>query len=91
MIVDGTHVRNYIESDFVAGGTWGRWKFIPKNEIWIDNTFPRSEWAYNAFHECFEGNLMMSEGIDYEKAHDLAKEQEDLWRHHDAHHGQVRR
>lgn len=90
IVVDGTFVRNHIDSDFVAGGTHGRWKFIPKKEIWIDDVFPESEWAYNAFHECFEGQLMMGEGMEYEKAHDLAKTQEDLWRHRDARSNQTR-
>jgi hypothetical protein len=91
IVVDGTYVRNHIQSDYVAGGTHGRWKFIPKNEIWIDDVFPESEWAYNAFHECTEGYLMMSKGMDYEKAHDIAKAQEDRWRHYDARKSQVRR
>lgn len=78
--VDGTHVRNHYDSDFSQGGNGFRYRWIPKNEIWIDAQISEAEWPFIAFHECTEVELMRS-GMSYDRAHDKAKAQEDQLRH----------
>jgi len=78
--VDGTHVRNTYDSDFVQGGNGFRYRFVPKGELWIDEQTPESEWPLVAFHECYETELMRG-GMDYESAHTRAKLREDRIRH----------
>lgn len=75
-LVDGAHVRNVYDSDFSQGGNEFAYKFIPANEIWIDNQTPAAELAFVAFHECHETEDMRS-GMSYAKAHEIAKRLED--------------
>jgi hypothetical protein len=76
VMVDGTHVRNHYDSDFVQGGNGCRYDFIPKNELWIDDSLPEVEIPLVAFHECHEAELMR-QGWTYCRAHDRAKLLED--------------
>ena len=78
-LVDGTHVRNKYDSDFCQGGNGYAYPFVPKNEIWVDAITPECEVALVAFHECEEAELMES-GMSYDRAHDLVKAQEDVFR-----------
>ena len=73
-------MRNHFDSDFVAGGNGYRYRWIPRGEIWLDDTYPIEEWPFNAFHECHESEGMKG-GKDYETAHDAAKRAEDRGRH----------
>jgi hypothetical protein len=79
VIVDGTYVRNHFDSDFSQGGNGYRYKFIPKDEIWIDFEIREEEWPFIAFHECQESEEM-KKGMSYDKAHDQAKRLEDRQR-----------
>ena len=56
--VDGTHVRNHLDSDFDQGGNGFAYKFVPKDEIWVDSSVPEAERPYVIFHECNEFELM---------------------------------
>lgn len=75
-LVDGTHIRNTYDSDFVQGGNPERYDFVPKGELWIDDSLPVEERSYVMFHECYE-TMLMEKGLDYDHAHDIAKEAED--------------
>lgn len=79
--VDGTAIRNLIDSDYVQGGNPERYSWIPKNEIWIDDSIPKEEAFDVLLHESVE-TLLMSKGQDYDTAHDHAKAIEDNLRHH---------
>lgn len=79
-LVNGSFIRNTISSDFVHGDNhYHSPKFVPKGELWIDDSIPVEERSYAAFHECYE-NELMAKGMDYEKAHDKAKAIEDEFR-----------
>ena len=78
-LVDGTHIRNTYDSDWIQGGNGYRYKFNPRGELWIDNSMPESEIAFVAFHECYETELM-AKGMSYEQAHDRAKRLENKFR-----------
>ena len=80
MLVDGTHVRNRFDSDFSQGGNGYAYEdFVPKDEIWIDAQIDPIEWPFIAFHECEEAELM-EKGMSYDKAHDMVKHLEDIFR-----------
>jgi hypothetical protein len=76
VLVDGTYVRNHMDSDFSQGGNGYRYNFIPKSEIWIDCQISEMEWPLIAFHECHEAELM-KHGWSYSSSHDRAKQLED--------------
>lgn len=78
-LVDGTHVRNHHDSDFVQGGNGYRYRFCPKRELWVEADMPEEEVPLVAFHECYEAELMR-QGWSYEDAHDAAKRVEDRFR-----------
>lgn len=75
-LVDGTYVRNHYDSDFSQGGNGFAYKWVPKNEIWIDAQISEVEWPLIIFHECTEAELMRG-GMSYDKAHDKVKRWED--------------
>jgi hypothetical protein len=78
-LVDGTVVRNHLDSDFVQGGNGYRYDFVPREELWVDASMPPEEVPLVVMHECEEAELMAG-GMDYEEAHDVAKSMEDAAR-----------
>ncbi|MFA5857330.1 MAG: hypothetical protein WC867_08260 [Candidatus Pacearchaeota archaeon] len=65
--IDGEYVRKYIETDFTNFGQHFRFKFIPKNEFWIDKEYSVKETRFFIDHLLIENRLMM-EGKKYEFA-----------------------
>lgn len=80
VLVDGTHVRDHLDSDFSQGGNGFRYRFISRKEIWIDAQIAEDEWSLIAYHECVESEHMR-DGWSYSRAHDAAKRLEDKIRH----------
>jgi hypothetical protein len=78
-LVDGTYVRNHFDSDFSQGGNGFRYRWISKREIWIDEQINPEERPFIIFHECEEVELMRT-GMDYDRAHNIAKHREDKLR-----------
>jgi hypothetical protein len=78
-IVNGKYVRENFDIDFTQGGNHGKYDFIPKNEIWIDNGLNDDEIVPTVLHEMIEYRLMGS-GLDYDRAHDVASEIELAYR-----------
>lgn len=70
-IVDGERVRDTYDIDFIGGGHDKVYEYIPDNEIWIDDATNPSELAFYLAHELFE-RALMSEGMEYEDAHERA-------------------
>jgi hypothetical protein len=65
-LVDGTRVRNNLDSDFVSGS--GRvFRFIPKSEIWIDASIPKEEVHFLIENECVLAEEVRN-GASIEKA-----------------------
>jgi hypothetical protein len=76
-IVDGAVVRREIFPEFLYGGNGERYLFVPKDEIWIDQSIAAEEFQYTLSHELHERDLMAQKGMSYADAHDssLALEQ----------------
>lgn len=80
-IVDGELVRGLYFIDFTQGGHDKVYKFIPENEIWIDDDVSRKEMKFVILHEIHERNLM-KKGMKYDPAHQSSSAIENYARHH---------
>lgn len=78
-VVDGEIVRNLLYIGFTAGGHDKVYKFIPKDEIWIDDELSQKERKYVLLHEAYERNLMR-QGLAYADSHNNANEVEYFYR-----------
>jgi hypothetical protein len=78
-LVDGTKIRNEKAVNFVFAGHDKAYAFIPKNQIWIEKAVPAKERKFIIMHEFDERN-MMSHGIGYSKAHEVANKLENFHR-----------
>ena len=67
-IVDGELVRGLYFVDFTQGGHYKVYKFIPENEVWIDDDVSSKERKFVLLHEIHEMNLM-KKGLKYDPAH----------------------
>lgn len=74
--VDGEAVRNKYDVEYVLGGHHLVYKWMPKNEIWMENCFEKNEVHFIVAHEMVEWYLMEHTKYSYEKAHDVANEYE---------------
>lgn len=78
-LVDGKAVRNGYDRNFVQGGHSKVYKFIPKNEIWIDDDLSEEERKPVIIHELNELGLM-TKGMPYNKAHWRSNRKENRFR-----------
>lgn len=86
-LVDGEHVRNEIDVDFVNGGNGAVYpSYIPLDEIWIDDAQHPLDRTATALHELVERDLMLHHGRSYDSAHDLANMYERAFRRGLRHH-----
>lgn len=69
--VNGYWIRKHIDADFNNFGQHYKFKFIPKNEFWIDKENGKSEVKYFIEHLLIE-NKLMEAGQSYEDAIDKA-------------------
>jgi|GEM_PF-730731 len=67
-LVDGKYIRTNIDIDFTTGGNPKVYKYIPLDEIWIDDQIHPDEINFDIFHEMYE-SLMIVKGKSYNKAH----------------------
>jgi len=74
--VDGSIVRARIDIDFVAGGNGARYKYVPIDEIWVENLYQPVDFAATLLHEIVETDLMLKEGQSYDEAHETASRRE---------------
>jgi hypothetical protein len=70
-IVDGPAVRSHYEPDFTYGAHGLEYRFIPRDEIWIDNAISVEEAIFTIKHELLLRKLMAG-GMDYDEAYELA-------------------
>lgn len=80
-IVDGELIRGLYFVGFTQGGHDKVYKFVPKNEIWIDDDASQKERKFILLHEIHERNLMKT-GMKYDPAHELSNAIEFYARHH---------
>lgn len=72
-VVDGEHVRNELDIDFTCGGNEAVYpNYVPKGEIWLDNSLSALDRTATLLHEIVERNLMIDKGWSYDRAHDAA-------------------
>lgn len=80
-LVSGEYVRNHIDPDFTQGGNEGAYPgYNPPGEIWIDDAMHVLDRIATIFHEIVERNLMICQGVGYDKAHDIALARETAFR-----------
>lgn len=70
-LVNGRAVRDEYKTDFVEGGHGVVYPWIPKSEIWIDNSVPVAERKFILKHEAHERHEMLN-GMEYDAAHERA-------------------
>ncbi|MFA6397345.1 MAG: hypothetical protein WDK96_00670 [Candidatus Paceibacterota bacterium] len=73
--VEGSIIRQYIDPQFVMGGHHYVYKYIPQNEIWLDNCLGEKDKFFTLVHEQHERDLM-KKGMIYDSAHDFASAKE---------------
>lgn len=73
--VRGELVRQHLDPSFIFGGHDLVYKYIPKNEIWIDVRQDPREVKYTLMHELHE-RARMAKGWTYDKAHKSATDVE---------------
>lgn len=75
-IVDGNIVRHMTDTSFTQGGHGYVYKYIPKDEIWVEKVINADDQNHNMQHEMEEYYLMKYSGMTYAKAHKIAIENE---------------
>lgn len=75
-LVDGSMVRGLYKTDYTEGGHGYVYRWVPKNQIWIEKDLDRWEYPFIVSHEYLELRLMRDEGIDYDHAHDICSKVE---------------
>jgi hypothetical protein len=70
--VDGTYVRRRWDRDFIGGGHWLRFKFMPQNEIWIEQIYTPNDIKLFIIHEVSEVLTMLLKNASYDEAHRVA-------------------
>jgi hypothetical protein len=71
-LVDGQAVRDRVHIDFVAGGNPGRYGYVPKNEIWVEEHTTPKDILATTVHEIVETRAMEKLGYSYAQAHEKA-------------------
>ncbi len=71
-IVDGAFVRRNLDKEFTNFGQHHRFKFIPKNEFWIDREYGGSDEAKYFIENLLVENRLMAGGLAYAEACDRA-------------------
>lgn len=71
-LINGKLVRDVFYIFFTEGGHHYVYKFVPENEVWVDDSLNPDEYGYVIFHELIERNLMKYDKLTYNQAHDIA-------------------
>jgi hypothetical protein len=70
-IVNGKYVRENLDKEFTNFGQFHDFKFIPKNELWLDREHNANEQKF-FIHNMLAEHRMIKEGTDPSKARKLA-------------------
>ena len=76
LLVRGHVVRDRAYVHFTMGGHRRRYRFIPHDEVWIDDAVAPAERAAVIHHELVELRLMDEEAMSYHEAHERASASE---------------
>ena len=74
--VNGEKVRNRYKTDYIEGGHGYVYKWVPNNEIWIENGLHSKEVPYILLHEYVERILMKYHKKKYDEAHRISSKVE---------------
>ena len=75
-LVNGEIVRDLFKTDYVEGGHYYVYDWIPKEEIWIEKTVHNDEFPVIILHEFLERTLMKYKKFPYVRAHVAASKVE---------------
>jgi hypothetical protein len=75
-LVDGNIVRSLYKTDYTEGGHGYVYRWVPKQEIWVEKDLDRWELPFIISHEYLELRLMRDKGIDYDTAHEICSKVE---------------
>src|SRR5712691_1771395 len=75
-VVDGNLVRSFYKTDYVEGGHGYVYRWIPKDEIWIEEALDRAEMPFIVAHEYLELRLMRDADVEYDPAHEICSKVE---------------
>ncbi|MBU0761382.1 MAG: hypothetical protein KJ858_06900, partial [Nanoarchaeota archaeon] len=67
-IVDGNYIRTNIDEEFTNYGQFYQFKFIPKNEFWIDKAYGRDDESEFYIDVMLNLNRFLSQGLSHEEA-----------------------
>jgi hypothetical protein len=74
-LVNGEYIRNNLETSFTMASHHWMSRFIPQDEVWIDDKMSDLDKVAVIHHEIYE-LLLMQKGLPYEKAHARATRSE---------------
>jgi hypothetical protein len=75
-LVHGAVVRDLYKTDYTEGGHGYVYRWVPKPEIWVEDTVERAELPFVVAHEYLERRLMRDEGLEYDPAHEICSKVE---------------
>lgn len=78
--VSGHYTRTNISSDFTLGSHGLIEDYIPDDEIWIERMLNKIDEGINLSHEIIEYLLMKHKKINYDDAHKISIDAEDILR-----------
>ncbi len=81
-IVNGEAVRDFLDISFAGGSHGYTDNYIPKNEVWLDDSILPNERKFILIHELHERRLMNQKKLTYLEAHKSATKIEDFCRKH---------
>jgi len=73
MYVDGAYLRDHLFDDFVEGGHFYRYGWVPEGQIWIEDILSIIDQMCTGVHEIHERFKMKYMGWDYERGHESAR------------------
>lgn len=69
MFVDGAYIRDHVFVDYVEGGHFYRYGWIPEDQIWMEDEMSLIDRVCTGVHETHERYRMKYLGWNYERAH----------------------
>lgn len=69
--VDGSYIRHNIDVEFMQGGHGYVYKYIPKDQIWVEKMLSSDDQEHNLKHEVREYMLMRYDRFKYARAHKM--------------------
>jgi hypothetical protein len=74
--VQGNLVRSLYRTEYTEGGHGYVYRWVPKDQIWVEHDLDLPEIPFLVAHEYVELRLMRDHGLEYDPAHTIAAEVE---------------